>query len=243
MKRTSVKLILLVMLSACSLGMSAQTDEVVEREILPGSVTVSGRAVVELEPDTVTFTVGVQTLAATVGEAVRENGEKTRAVLSALRDAGAEDEELQTRNFSVYPQMRYHEGETPTITSYSVSNEIVVYKDDPAAASRLLEAAITAGANTGGGLSFVVSDPSEGDETGLVAAYLDARSRAELLAQAAGRTLGRTISITEGAGASPPMPGPVPYARSMAMESAVNVPVETGRERKVYQVTVIFSLD
>ena len=50
------------------------------------SVTGTGRSTVT--PDRVTFSVGVQTIAATVDEAVNENNRKVAAVIAALKAAG-----------------------------------------------------------------------------------------------------------------------------------------------------------
>lgn len=237
MKRVSILAVLLLAASA----VTAQSSTELRDGWSSGTISVTGEATIMLVPDVVTFTVGVQTLSKTVKAAVAENNAKTESILKALRAGGAKDEELQTRNFSVWPQMNYRENQAPVIQGYQVSNEIVVRKDDPAAASTLLSAAIDAGANTGGGLSFVVSDPAEGDDEGLVAAYINARSKAELLAQAAGRTLAGVVSINEGGPASEPRP-PTPVMRDMAM-SVGNVPVEKGTQQKTYTVSVVFALD
>lgn len=214
-----------------------------EHMMKSNTISVTGDATIMLAPDVVTFTVGVQTISETVKSAVAENNTKTNAILKALRDAGAKDDELQTRNFSVWPQMRYREDEQPSIQGYQVSNEVVVRKEDPAAASTLLSTAIDAGANSGGGLSFVVSDPAAGDDEGLVAAFINARSKAELLAQAAGRTLGGVVSVTEGGGYDGmPPPRPVMVARESAA-SVGNVPIEQRQQQKTYRVSVVFALN
>lgn len=207
------------------------------------TISVTGESTLSLEPDMVTFTVGVQTMADTVNGAVSENNRRTEAVINALLAAGADRSEIQTRNFSVWPQMDYgNEGtrRTPSIVGYQVSNEIVVRTPDPAAAGRLLQAAIDAGANTGGGLQFIVSDPGEGDDEGLTSAYANARRKALLLAEAAGRRLGATLSITEGA-ITPPRPGMMAVESRMAADSSV--PIESGRQQKAYMVSVVFALE
>jgi|SRR5437773_3484608 len=203
------------------------------------SVTGTGRAT--LTPDRFTFTVGVQTTAPTVEDAVNQNNDRTAAVISALKRAGAKDEEIRTSNFSIYPQQVYEQGQPPRLTGYQVSNSITVTKREVATAGKLLQVAINAGVNQSSSLNFEVSDPSRGRDQGLRAAFDDARTKAALLAQAAGRSLGRAMIITEG---GEPAPQPRPMLRAMAArtEAVSQVPVESGSNELTYTVSVVFAL-
>ena len=204
------------------------------------SVTGTGRA--QLAPDRFSFTAGVRTTAPTVEDAVNQNNTKTANVIAALKRAGATDQEVRTSNFSIYPQQVYEQNQPPRVTGYQVFNSVTVTKKDPAAAGKLLQAAIGAGVNEASSLNFEVSDLSRGRDQGLKAAYDDARAKAALLAQAAGRTLGRALVITEGAQVY--QPRPVPQVRTMQMkaEAVADVPVETGTNELSYTVSVIFAL-
>lgn len=213
------------------------------RDVAPfESVSVTGTGRVSVAPDRVTFTVGVETAATTVDDAVKQNSTRSTAVVNALKAAGARPEEIRTSNFSIYPQQDYQQGQRPRIVGYQVNNSVTVTKNNPAEASKLLQAAINAGVNTASGLSFIVSDPARGRDEGLRNAFNDARAKASTLAAASGRTLGRAISIAEGSGTVnvPPMP----MARTMAMEAKVapDVPVEAGENELTFTVTVVFEL-
>ncbi|HEU4523016.1 MAG TPA: SIMPL domain-containing protein [Thermoanaerobaculia bacterium] len=204
------------------------------------SVTGTGRSTVN--PDRVTFTVGVQTVASTVEQAVNENNRKSAAVIAALKAAGATDAQIRTSNFSIYPQQDYQQGKLPQILGYQVSNNITVRRENVSDAGKLLQAAVNAGVNTSSGLQFEVSNPAAGRDQGLTSAYNDARAKARLLAEAAGRTLGRAVSIAEGAQVSPHYP-PRPMAmRAEAASVASDVPVESGTQETVYTVSVVFEL-
>ena len=205
------------------------------------SVTGTGRA--NVTPDRVTFTVGVQTVAATVDQAVNENNRKVAAVIAALKAAGASDQQIQTSNFSIWPQQDHQQGKLPQILGYQVSNTITVRRENVTDAGRLMQAAVNAGVNTSSGLQFEVTDPARGREGALQAAYADARAKATLLAQAAGRTLGRAVTIAEGAGGVTP-PQPYPRAVMMRAEAAHvgDVPVEAGSEERVHTISVVFEL-
>lgn len=206
------------------------------------TVTVSGTGRANLAPDRFTFTAGVRTTAPTVEDAVNQNNTRVANVIAALKKAGATEQEIRTSNFSIYPQQVYEQGQPPRVTGYQVMNSITVTKKDPAAAGKLLQTAISGGVNEASALSFEVSDPSRGRDEGLRAAFADAHAKAALLASAAGRTLGRALTIVEGNAPAPPRP--MQAVRTMAgiAAAATEVPVETGQNELSYTVSVIFEL-
>ena len=209
---------------------------------MPQTITVSGHGKSTVTPDRFTFTVGVQTVANTVDEAVSQNNQRTAAVIAALKAAGARNEDIQTSNFNIWPQQDYQEGRLPRILGYQVTNNVTVRSSKIADAGKLLGVGIGAGVNTSSGINFEVSDPARGRDQGLGAAFADARAKAALLAKAAGRVLGPAIAISEGVQVSPQ---PYPMARQMAMEARVasaDVPVESGTPEVSYTVTVTFDL-
>src|SRR5947208_11349518 len=197
-----------LLILAVATPVMAQTNAPREAALVD-TVSVTGTARVRTQPDRFSFTVGVQTQAPTVEEAVNENNARVAAVTAALKKAGATPEEMQTSGFSIYPQQDYSQGNLPRLLGYQVSNSITVTKKQIGEAGKLLQAAIGAGVNQSSGLSFSVSDPTRGRDEGLRAAFADARAKATLLAQAAGRTLGPAMAITEGASSNPQPPRPM----------------------------------
>lgn len=206
------------------------------------SVTVGGTGRASLAPDRFSFTVGVQTVAPTVDDAVAENNKRVQSVLAALKKAGAQDKDIQTSNFNIYPQQDYQQGKLPTILGYQVTNNVTVRSTKIADAGRLLGVAISAGVNTSTGLNFEVSDPARGREQGLRAAFDDAKAKAVLLAQAAGRTLGRALQIHEGTQQNAPPPYPMVKAMAMEARASQDVPVEAGTQELTFTITAIFEL-
>jgi uncharacterized protein len=205
------------------------------------SVTGTGRST--LTSDRFSFTAGVQTTAPTVEEAVNQNNSKMAAVIAGLKRAGAADAEIHTSNFSIYPQQVYEQGKPPRVAGYQASNSVTVTKSDIGAAGKLLQVALNAGVNETSGLVFDVSDPARGRDQGLRAAYDDARAKAALLAQAAGRSLGRAMTITEGIGFQPIPPRPMSVGVMAAKAEAISqVPVESGSRELTYNVSVIFEM-
>jgi uncharacterized protein YggE len=236
------RFLIAAMVTAVSVTAFAQTMPPREPATVD-TVSVTGSSRIATTPDRFSFNVSVQTISPTVEEAVNENNAKV-AVIAALKNAGAKSEEIQTSNFSIYPQQDYsqqQQGKLPRLLGYQVSNSITVTKKEIASAGKLLQAAIGAGVNQSSGLSFSVSDPARGRDEGLRAAFADARAKATLLAQAAGRTLGPAMAITEG-GASNPQPRPMVGGRVMAAQVVSEVPVESGSEELAFTVSVVFAM-
>jgi len=223
---------------------AAQTVTQPPRETAPlETISVTGTGKATLTPDRFSFSAGVQTTAPTVEEAVNQNNTKMASVIAALKKAGATDPEVRTSNFSIYPQQVYEQGQPPRVVGYQASNSVTVTKKDIGAAGRLLQVALNAGVNETSGLNFEVSDPSRGRDQGLRAAFDDARAKATLLAQAAGRTLGRAMMITEGTEATPPPPRPMPMGVMAAKAEAISqVPVESGTRELAYTISVVFEM-
>lgn len=206
------------------------------------TISVGGTGRSSVTPDRFSFTVGVQTMATTVDDAVSQNNKRVAAVIAALKAAGVQDKDLQTSNFNIWPQQDYKEGQQPRILGYQTTNSITVRSTKIADAGRLLGIAIGAGVNNASGINFEVTDPSRGRDQGLRAAFDDAKAKATLLAKSAGRTLGRVLTISEGMQSAPPQP--YPMQRTMAMEARVSsdVPVESGTQEQTYSVSVTFEL-
>jgi uncharacterized protein YggE len=236
----------LVLFAACLAAASAFAQPVTtSREPAVDTISVTGTGHVSLTPDRYSFTATVQTMAPTVEEAVNDNNQKVAAAIAALKAAGAKAEEIQTANFSIYPQQDYsqqQQGKPPRVIGYQVSNSVTVTRKQVSDAGRLLQAAISAGVNQTSGLSFSVSDPSRGRDEGLRAAFAEARAKASLFATAAGRTLGPAIAINE-LGSTQPQPRPMMARNVMAAQVvSAEVPVESGTTELMFTVSVVFAM-
>jgi uncharacterized protein YggE len=251
MNRASILLALTLITSSAFAQMAAPSDTAVMPSNMPAprvpalveTISVTGTGHSSVAPDRYTFTVGVQTVAATVDQALNENNSRVASVLAALKAAGAKNEEVRTANFNIFPQQDYQQGKLPRIVGYQVSNDVTVRRTSLTDAGKMLQIAVNAGVNSASGLNFEVSDPTRGRDAGLQAAFADARAKAALLAQASGRTLGRVLTIVEGGAAQPPQPIYAErgmMAKSQAMVS--EVPVTGGAQELTFAISATFEL-
>jgi uncharacterized protein len=196
------------------------------------TVTVQGSATQRVKPDTVAFTVGVETQAADVRSAFDANADRVEAMIAALKEKGVAAEEIQTSNLDVGT---VHSDEGRPI-GYRVANLVTVRRSDPASAAELLQVALEAGANQVGSLQFLVSDVSASQRRGLELAFQDARAKGEALASYAGRSLGDVVCLAEEAG----QPGRPMQMRALGYAEAA--PIEPGAEELRFVVSVVFEL-
>jgi uncharacterized protein len=194
------------------------------------SITVSGVGSVEAVPNEAKMSFGAETRRPTAESAVAANADAMRRILNALRQVGGR--ELATQWVSVYP----YTDDTGSVNGYAASNSVSAVSDvDDAPA--LIDAAAEAGANQISGPGFSSSSAEALYRQALAKAVADARLNAEVLAKAAGRSLGAITTIVEG-GAS--QPEPLYRTESQAADAAT--PIEPGKQETSATVSVTFSL-
>jgi uncharacterized protein len=200
-------------------------------------ITVSGEGRVEAAPDMATLSLGVTTQADTAAAALAANSQQLAVVLDRLRAAGIAARDLQTSGLSMQPNWDYSNNAAPRITGYVASNMLTVRVRALDTLGTVLDSAVRDGANTFNGLGFALADPAAALDEARRRAVADARHKAELLAEAAGVTLGPVVSISEGGGGGQP----APMYRSAAM-AAEAVPVAEGEVLLSAQVSIVYAI-
>jgi uncharacterized protein YggE len=193
------------------------------------SISVSASGEVKVTPDRAYVTVGVMTRGATAAAAGAENARKQQAILDTLRKMGFTPQQLTTSGYNVSPDMRYNQqtGES-TITGYSVRNSVRVEVRQIAQVGPVIDAALKKGSNEIQGVAFFSSQADSARREALKEAVALSRADAEVLAQAAGGSLGELLEMSTAQN-----PGrPVMYAEATAMRAKADVatPVEPGEQ-------------
>jgi uncharacterized protein len=199
-------------------------------------VSVMGTGTVEAAPDMATLMIGVTSQADTAAAALSANSAATEALIARLTASGVETRDMQTSNLSINPNWAGYDSSTPTISGYVATNMLTVRVRKLDTTGAVLDAAVAEGANTLNGLVFGLADPDPAFSEARKAAVADARAKAELLAEAAGVTLGPVLSIADGGA----MTDPAPMYREAV--SAAPVPVVGGELGLVATVNVTFAI-
>jgi len=160
------------------------------------TVTVNGAATVSVAADFAKVSLAVETSAAAVADALSENADRMAQVLQALEEAGIPAADIVTDRFHVYTQYDY----TGQNNTYNVTNALTVTVRELGDVGRVIDTALSAGANACNGISFYSNTAAQANDDALTAAIAEARRKAELAAAACGKTLGDLVSLTEAYG-------------------------------------------
>jgi uncharacterized protein YggE len=194
------------------------------------SITVNGVGSVDTVPNEAKMSFGAETRRPTAQAAVAANADAMRKILNALRQAGGR--ELATQWVSVYP----YTDDVGQVSGYSASNSVSAVSD-VGDAPALIDAAAEAGANQISGPGLSSSNAEALYRQALVKAVDEARLRAEVLAKAAGRSLGAITAIIEGGAVAPE-----PLYRTSAQAADSSTPIVPGQQETSATVSVTFSL-
>lgn len=201
---------------------------------LANAITVSGTGQIQAQPDEAFVNAGVQTRAQTARDAQTTNNRQMQAVISAVKALGIPAKNIQTSGVSLYPVY----GPNQNLEGYEARNNISVTVEQIDQAGQVLDAAVSAGANQTGGVSFGLKNDAEVRNKALAAAIADARGKAEALAGAAGVKITSVQAISE-ASVNVPMPA-ARVALGAAAASQAAVPVEPGQLTVSATVTVVY---
>jgi uncharacterized protein len=228
MKRTSI-LVFALLLASLTMGACTPTTVVANPAPAQRLLNVTGTGVVYLKPDVAYITIGVHTELPTAAEAVAENNLQTQQVIKALQTFGLKETDIRTAYFSIYPSVQYdpQTGER-TGTTYVVDNSVYVTVRDIDKLGDLLDATLSAGANSVNSIQFDVEDKTAATKEARDAAVKDAEQQAQELADAAGVTLGELQRVDFYSTVPPQVFSSYGKGGGGAAEAS-SVPIQTGQ--------------
>ena len=229
-----------LVLTACGDGEAGGPTGYGAGDSMNTGINVTGQGRVYGAPDTLTLRLGVSVLRSSVDAATTEAAAKAQAIIDALKAGGVSADDIQTANYSIYPEYDYS-GQTQRLTGYRVSNDLTVKIRDLDAAGALIDAATAAGGDdvVVQNLSFSLEDNAALLEMARTAAWNDAEAKAEQLARLAGVSLRSAVSITETIDYSTP---PVLFYERAAAGDSAATPIEAGQSGVTVVVQVTFGL-
>lgn len=220
--------------SAFITPLSAQQDaiRVPERP----SISVAAQGSTRITPDRATIQIGVLSRGASASAASAENARVAQRIIAAIKAVGIGADQISTVNYSVNPEYRQTENRSPEISGYSVHNTVVVDVRQIDQVGRVIDASLGAGANMINSLDFYASNTEDARRAALAAAVEKARLDAEVIARAAGGTLGGLAEASVGAYMIPMRRENVQMMRGDVAMAPPPTPVEPGTELLSVQV-------
>ncbi|UWQ13115.1 SIMPL domain-containing protein [Aliiroseovarius sp. M344] len=203
-------------------------------------LSVTGHGISQVEPDMARISLGVTKDAVEAGAALDEVASIAQSIFARLAEVGIEPRDMQSSQVNLSPQYDYNRNsEGPAkLTGFIASTMVTVRVRDLSQLGPIMSAVTADGANQLNGLQFDLQDRQPAEDEARANAVKDAMARANVLAEAAGVTLGSIVSIQEGGGN---VPAPA-YGR-MAMEAVQSdMPVAAGELEIGSSVTMVFEL-
>ena len=229
-----------IVLTGCAGAAFAQTQPPSSETTPPRTLTVSGSGKVFATPDIANITVGVHIEGRDAMKAVAENNTSTAEVIDTLKAMGVAAKDIQTTNYSIYPQREYDtEGKPTGVVLYIVDNSVYVTVRDLDQVGKILNEVVKSGANSINGIQFDVSDPTAVQSQARAAAVDNAHAKAQELAKAAGVTLGPVQTISEYTSSAP---APMYAMRDSVMAAPASVPVEAGQLALTIEVNIVYQI-
>lgn len=172
-------------------------------EVVMGRViTVSGTGVAHARPDRVRFDGRLAGRCGTYAEALEESGRAVRSLKKAVGDAGFDMDDLRSSGISVravYAEKERKGTRTRVFDGYEYSHRVSMVADlGDDCIGRLMDALTGCEGAPVFDVAYGVSDPTVPQSEARRLAVEDARRSAEQIAEAAGVSLGRIVSMTYG---------------------------------------------
>jgi len=200
-RRYTLSVVFAALFAVCAVSARAQQQGPCAQPAACGErqIAVSGSAEISVKPDRVHLLFGISQQSKDLKAASSAMGQALGKALAFLKTSGIQDKLIQTSHVSIQPQYRFdpktHEN---TFQDYALSQSFSVTLEDTDKYQEIFRGLLDLGVNQVQNVSYSISDSQKYKDDMLAAAVKDAERKAQILANAAGLTLGKAVSIQEG---------------------------------------------
>ncbi|CUN87170.1 MAG: SIMPL domain-containing protein [Mitsuokella jalaludinii] len=197
MKKTVhiLTLVCALFLMSCSAAFAAP-----QQETPRPTLSVDGQGTGTAAPDMATVTIGVTTQGKDAAKAQNDNAWVSNQIQAAVRGLGIAEKDIQTRNYSFYPNYSTDKDRRNEVTGYTVNNSVIVVVRDIKLTGKVIDAALNNGANEINSLDFSASDTKAVRKVALLNAVQDARDKADIIAKGLGKRIVGIQNVSESTG-------------------------------------------
>jgi uncharacterized protein len=232
------------LLAMVALSLTAQVAFAQERGPRPPTITVSATGSVDYVPDIARMQLGIRAQAPSASAAANMVNTTANQVVVAIERQGINQRSIQTSGYNLeYREPQSGEPQAGAVMTtaaatagYYIASEILQVTTSVASAGPVLDAAISAGANTSYGLSYQSSNADSLYRTALGRAVQSARTTADAIAAAAHV---RIVSILSLSNTQEQGMGLQPTARLMAAAAAPILPGTDTVTATIYAVYAV----
>jgi hypothetical protein len=212
-------------------------------DVPPPALVVTGNAQVLAVPDEATVRLGIVRQASTAQTAQDQANVVAQEILNAIGKVGVSPQQVQTSRLvlsPVYAPRSPEARDAPRIVAYSASNVVTVRLENLSLIGPVIDAGLKAGANQLEGVQFGLKNDLPSREQALRQAVNEARSKAQVMADALHVGLIEVLEVSEG-GVSV-APRTELFATRMMAADAAPTPVSAGQLEVHANVTIRYRI-
>jgi uncharacterized protein YggE len=187
--------------------------EAQQSETTAPSIAISAIGEVRLAAEIALLQIGVESDEKTAARAAAEAASVMSRVLTAMEGLGFDRDSMPTTDYSVGVETDW---DGQKISGYTATTAVELRLDDLDTLGMVIDKALEAGANDVSSIRFDVKDRRAARDQAIRTAFDTARRDAEVLAQAAGSSLGRLVQLSIGG----PQLGALAEAVTVSAEAA-----------------------
>lgn len=160
------------------------------------TITVVGKGDARIAPDIAYLFIGIETIAQTPGEAIKQNSILIENLKKKIVSFNIKLENVKTASYYLYRKTDFVEGKE-VFRGFSVTNVLEVPVEDVGKAGDILDGLMTEGVNIVQGVEFTIKDRKLVEKEVLKKAVNNAKLKAEDIAEGSGYKVGQIMSIKE----------------------------------------------
>ena len=190
------------------------------------TISVSGEGVIEVPPDIATISLGVVSRNKDAAQVQSDNARIATNVINSVVALGIERRNIRTGNYNFRQVYHNDDNNRRVFDGYEVTNTVTIIVNDLSKIGKIIDSALSNGANQVDSLNFGIRDKEKFQNDALRLAVRDALKKAEIAAAELGKSIVsvRSVSINSASIS-------VPRVEKLAMrnmDSNFETPIESG---------------
>ena len=190
------------------------------------TISVSGEGVIEVPPDIATISLGVVSRNKDAAQVQSDNARIATNVINSVVALGIERRNIRTGNYNFRQVYHNDDNNRRVFDGYEVTNTVTIIVNDLSKIGKIIDSALSNGANQVDSLNFGIRDKEKFQNDALRLAVRDALKKAEIAAAELGKSIVsvRSVSINSASIS-------VPRMEKLAMrntDSSFETPIESG---------------
>lgn len=155
----------------------------------PNLISVSGEGIVETSPDRATISVGIISRDKDAAKVQNNSARISTEIINSVVGLGIERKNIRTGNYNFRQVFRTDNNGKNIFDGYEVTNSVTIVADDVKLVGKIIDAALSHGANKIDSLQFGLRDKKNFQVEAIQLAVRDAKSKAELVARELGKNI------------------------------------------------------